>query len=95
MKKYYLSYNSINRHYYLDCGVFDRNRMDLGGDLDSKIICDKLKYALPLHRELTLYLENSLDSDAKSFLNNFFRDLKNARVKIKYVEDLKNMKRSK
>lgn len=89
-KNYFLSYNEITRDYFLDTGLFDRNRNNLGKKLDSELICKKLKELMPQNRESILYVENSLFEQTNICLNAFFDK---TRVRIKYVEDLRNIKR--
>ena len=81
MKKYYLFYNELIDHYYLDCGVFDRNRVDLGVCKDFFGLEKKLKENLYLHRKSLMHVNKNFPLKYRQNLKEFF---KNSRVKVSF-----------
>lgn len=87
MKRYFLSYNSLTKDYYLDYGCFDRNREFLG-KIDEQKLAVVLKKILPLQRDVLIYAQKSLEDPLKDIL---FKNFKDTRVKIKFEKNLESL----
>jgi len=72
MKIYYLSYNNINNHYYLDQGVFWKNRDDFGSISDFGTLEKKLKKTIIFHRNSELYVDENFPKLFREFLRELF-----------------------
>lgn len=87
MKRYFLSYNSLTKDYYLDYGCFDRNREALG-KIDEQKLVVVLKKILPLQRDVLVYTQKSLEVPLKEIL---MKNFKETRVKIKFENNLESL----
>jgi hypothetical protein len=87
MKKYFLSYNSITKDYYLDYGCFDRGRENLGKGEGERLI-RKLREMLPMHREIIVYTQKDINDFLKELL---LKNFKNTRVKVQFEKSLESL----
>ncbi len=87
MKRYFLSYSSLTKDYYLDYGCFDRHREFLG-DVDEKKLAKLLFDKLPLHRETVIYTQKSLEDSLKNIFSETF---KNTRIKFQFEKNLEKI----
>ncbi|MCX6750884.1 MAG: hypothetical protein NTZ83_05480 [Candidatus Pacearchaeota archaeon] len=87
MKKYFLSYSTITKDYYLDYGCFDRDRVNLG-KVEGEKLTKKLKDIIKVHRKTVLYSEITLDNSVKELL---LKDFKNTSVKVQFAKNLESL----
>lgn len=90
MKRYFLSYNTITKDYYLDYGCFDRDRENLG-KVEGEKLTKKLKETMPMHRQIVLYFlygETGLDNSMEELLSKAF---KNTSTKVQFVKNLESL----
>lgn len=87
MKKYFLSYNPLTKHYYLDYGCFDRSRQDLG-KMRGEDLLEKLKEILPLHRQIMIYSQKDMDKSIQDILEEGF---KNTRINMEFIKNLSRL----
>jgi len=88
MKKLYLSCNKFTFEYYLDEGVYGKNRLYLGV-LNPKGLIKILKKEINLKRKNTnFYVEKTFPKKIIKEISDFFE---NSKIEMKVVEDLKNI----
>jgi len=86
MKDYYLSYNELTKHYYLDLGAFDRNRVDFGVCGEFGILEKKLKESLSFHRKSSLFVDKNFPIQHRESLKDL---LIKTQIKVLFNQELK------
>ena len=84
MKRYFLSYNSLTKDYYLDYGCFDRNREFLG-KIDEQKLIYVLKKILPLQRDVFIYTQKNLEDSIKRYFIEIILKILELRLSLKRI----------